>query len=167
MNYFILPLALLSAFVIGIMLIHDATEDLYLKGESDTGAAAEIGHEANHTAHRLHSHPPLEVSSWVAKPSVSISAFEDTTTRGWTFKIDTSNFAFTPENVNQDNQPNQGHAHLFVDGVKAARVYSRWVYLDQLAPGERSISVTLNSNQHEELFYGDQQIKSEISIVQR
>lgn len=59
---------------------------------------------------------------------------------------------FTPAAINRAPQDNEGHAHIYVNGVKFARVYSSWFYLpaDALTPGENDVSVTLNANDHGE-----------------
>jgi len=69
-------------------------------------------------------------------------------TGGWNVTLRTTNFAFTPEAVNQPNTPNTGHAHLFVDGVKLARLYGPHFHMPDLAPGQHEIVVTLSSNDH-------------------
>ena len=61
--------------------------------------------------------------------------------------IMTENFVFSPQNVNGEHVPGEGHAHLYVDGVKLSRVYSEWFHFT--APkGASEVEVTLNSNDH-------------------
>ncbi|MBC8047959.1 MAG: hypothetical protein H7Y00_14270 [Fimbriimonadaceae bacterium] len=85
-------------------------------------------------------------------PSVSIEVKEDPM-GGYNIEIRTNNFTFTPEDANKIDVMGHGHAHLHVDGQKHARIYSNWYYLDDLPPGTHEISVTLNSNNHEEYQY--------------
>lgn len=69
---------------------------------------------------------------------------------GFNIHFITRNFRFSPENVNKDHVMGEGHAHLYVDGVKTARVYSEWFHLTSPEPGTHEIKVTLNSNNHSE-----------------
>lgn len=65
--------------------------------------------------------------------------------------MQTTNFSFAPEAVNGAHVPGQGHAHIYVDGVKVARVYSPWVHLQALPRGDHTLRVTLNANDHRPL----------------
>jgi hypothetical protein len=69
---------------------------------------------------------------------------------GYNVRIVPTGFAFAPENVNGDHVEGEGHAHLYVDGEKIARVYGEWFHLDALSAGEHSIDATLNANTHAE-----------------
>ena len=42
----------------------------------------------------------------------------------------------------------EGHAHIYVDGVKIGRVYGTWFFLGGLSPGEYEVRVTLTANTH-------------------
>jgi hypothetical protein len=85
--------------------------------------------------------------------------------KGWNLQIQLDNFAMTPENINQANQPNEGHAHLYVNGEQVSRVYSNWYHLPSLPSGSNEIKVTLNSNSHQVLMYQDQMIE-DVEVVQ-
>ncbi len=63
-------------------------------------------------------------------------------------------FEFTPENVNLDHIDGEGHAHVFVNGVKLGRVYTPWIHIKGLEPGEHNIAVTLNANTHADYMSG-------------
>ena len=57
-------------------------------------------------------------------------------------------FIFTPENASGENVMGEGHAHIYVDGVKLGRVYSNWYHLGGLSSGTREVKVNLNTNDH-------------------
>ena len=61
----------------------------------------------------------------------------------------------------------QGHAHLYVNGVKIQRVYGRFVHIPKsvFKNGENSIRVTLNNHQHATWTMAGQIIESEISAM--
>lgn len=93
-----------------------------------------------------HVHGSIEVPR-VGAPQVDMQIEKDPM-GGWNIRLSTENFTFAPDLVNQENVPNTGHAHLYVDGQKAARLYGPYHHLTELAPGQREIVVTLSSNDH-------------------
>jgi len=102
--------------------------------------------------HKGHDHPKIEISDGQPVPQVELITYQDTV-KGWNLEIKLSNFVLTPENVNQTNELNEGHAHLFINGKKVTRIYSNWYYLQSLPQGKNSIRVVLNANNHGELTY--------------
>lgn len=113
--------------------------------------------EMNHSSED-HNHGTLIISEGQPVPNVDLTVYEDTM-RGWNLEIKLDNFAFAPENVNQANQPNEGHAHLYVNGEKITRIYGNWYYLPELPSGSNEIKIGLNANGHESLMYQGQMIE--------
>ena len=74
---------------------------------------------------------------------------------GWNLHIETRNFRFAPENVNSPNQSREGHAHVYINGEKFARVYAPWFHIAALPVKVGYITVTLNTNDHSTLAVGD------------
>ncbi len=66
----------------------------------------------------------------------------------------TENFTFSPLAAGSAHVPGQGHAHVYVNGVKHGRVYGPWMHLDGLPKGRVEVSVTLNTNDHRPLSAG-------------
>lgn len=118
--------------------------------------------QAHAGAHHDHD-VPVEASA--PYPSVRLRASPDAMS-GWNIEILTDNFRFTPERVNLDNVSNQGHAHIYLNGVKLARLYGRWYHLPAPAPGEHRIRVTLNANSHAPWSRDGRPITGEILITQ-
>lgn len=116
------------------------------------------GHEHHH------SHEQLEILPGQPVPGVNLIVHEDAM-RGWNLEIQVENFRFAPENINQANNPGEGHGHLYINGEKITRIYGNWYYLPSLEPGEHEITVTLNSNGHEELVYNGQVIQDSETIT--
>ncbi|UTH50054.1 hypothetical protein KBW81_17825 (plasmid) [Loktanella salsilacus] len=114
----------------------------------------------------LHQHPPLAVSQDAPVPTVTHLVFPDPM-GGYNVQILTRNFQFTPANINRDPQDNEGHAHIYINDVKYARVYSDWFNLpaSALLPGENQVKVTLNANNHSEWSVDDIPISSTVSVV--
>lgn len=115
--------------------------------------------------HGDHAHTPIDVGHWSKTPSLTLTAEKDLVA-GWNLHIQAGNFVFTPKNVNLDNQENEGHAHLYINGKKHSRLYSSWFHLDNLAVGMHKITVTLNANDHGPLSLKDKVISASIEIVQ-
>jgi hypothetical protein len=98
-----------------------------------------------------HLHGEIELAGYPKSelPNVWMEIIEDPM-GGYNIKLNTINFTFTPEKVNAEHVLGEGHAHLYINGQKVARVYSDWYYMPALEPGNYEISVTLNSNDHNE-----------------
>ncbi len=108
-------------------------------------------HTANHSEEAMegsHEHGKFEVSEDMA-PGLSFTVAEDTKS-GWNILLDTENFNFTPTLVGKENTAGQGHAHLYVNGKKYARLYSKHFHYPENFDGERTFRVTLNVNDHSE-----------------
>ena len=136
--------------------------DVMLKGKR----YADNAHGTMQHGSKGHAHKMIDVSDWAAVPSVSMNVDKDAK-RGWNIHIEAQNFEFTPENVNADNQEGEGHAHLFVDGKKVARVYSPWFHLPALSEGTHTIRVELNANDHSTLALGDAPIEFVTTIEEK
>ena len=96
--------------------------------------------------------------------SVSVVATLDELS-GVNLKITTTGFTFTPENAGGEHVPGEGHAHVYVDGVKINRVYGSYYHLSGLDPGERSIRITLNANNYEQYAKGEHPVEATTTIV--
>lgn len=111
-------------------------------------------------------HPSIEVTTDTPIPTVAIEALPDTKD-GYNVHITTENFTFTPERVNETPIPNEGHAHIFVNGIKISRVYGEWFYLpsSHFVSGENIIEVTLNANDHSDWLYNGEHISAQVTVT--
>lgn len=119
--------------------------------------------------HSQHSHSNLEIKSFgddIAIPSVSFTIEADTMS-GWNIQVHTTNFHFSPEKINTPATPGEGHAHIYIDGFKIARIYSHWYHLKNLTPGEHKVRISLNANDHSNLSHQGQVIEAKQSIIQQ
>lgn len=119
----------------------------------------------DHDDGEAHSHSDsatIEVSAGEA-PTVSLIAEEDAKS-GWNLTLVTTNWTFTPENINGANSIGQGHAHLYVDGEKVARLYGPNYHYDENFDGEREFRVTLNANDHSEYAVDNRVIEAFATI---
>ncbi|USR90772.1 hypothetical protein NEA10_18430 [Phormidium yuhuli AB48] len=132
------------------------------QSESHTHAHANPGHgDPEHDHH--HSHDALEIPDGQPVPTIALIAHPDPM-RGWNLEIQTTNFRFTPEDVNQENQPNTGHGHLYINGERGARVYGPWLHLPHLPPGSHEITVSLNANNHQGWTHNGQPIEATVVV---
>lgn len=94
-------------------------------------------------------HPMVEVLEDRLAPSLSLRLFLDRMD-GFNVFLETQNFRFTPESVGSTIIANEGHAHLYVNGTKVARMYSPWHHLpsSQLREGINRIEVEFSTNDH-------------------
>lgn len=121
-----------------------------------TGISHEIKEESGHGT--------LDVEAAGAPRIEKIEVVEDPV-GGFNLYVVIENFEFAPELVNQDHAPGKGHAHIYVDGVKIARLYGPAYHIEHLSPGERHIAVTLNANDHRQYAIDQIKIVKEISIT--
>ena len=99
-------------------------------------------------------------------PTVSFVITQDPAAMGgWDVRASTTNFTFTPQNVNQAPVPNQGHIHIYVDGTLYVS-YSPWYHLGDLAPGQHIVTVALAANDHSIFTLNGNYIQTQKTIVQ-
>jgi hypothetical protein len=100
----------------------------------------------------------LEVPA-VGAPQVAITVKKDLM-NGWNVTVMTDNFNFTPKMVNSENLDNTGHTHLYVDGIKIARLYGHYFHIPQLSAGDHEVTVNLASNDHSYYMVDGDQIEA-------
>ncbi|WP_420863211.1 hypothetical protein [Algirhabdus cladophorae] len=118
---------------------------------------------ADMMAHEM-QHGLLEVPA-VGAPQVAITVEQDPM-NGWNVTLTTSNFTFTPHMVNSENVDNTGHAHLYVDGIKIARLYGPNFHIPFLSESEHEISVNLSSNDHSYYVIDGNRIAARATVTQ-
>jgi periplasmic copper chaperone A len=82
--------------------------------------------------------PTLELS-WESMP----------TKDGAKLRLETNNFTFSRADDDAAHVPNEGHAHVYLNGLKLGRLYSETYQIGALSPGNYTLSVALNSNEHQ------------------
>ncbi len=120
-------------------------------------------HHGDHHQGDDHHHESLEVPMGQPVPAIVLVVHPDAV-RGWNLELQTTHFRFAPEQVNQANQPNVGHGHLYINGERISRVYGNWLHLPQLPPGRTEITVSLNANGHEALTYQGELIQDTVIV---
>ncbi|MHA7775548.1 hypothetical protein [Roseibium sp. M-1] len=124
------------------------------------------GQPAEHTkAHAGgHNHDMLvSLPAGPNAPTLDISLEPDPVS-GWNLHILTENFTFAPAHAGLADVPGEGHAHIYVNGEKVARVYGPWFHVPALPKGAAMVEVTLNANDHSTLAIDGDVLKKSVMI---
>jgi len=114
-------------------------------------------------AHDGHVHKTHDVAAQAAPTIVAFRIVKDTV-GGWNVFVATRNFEFAPELVNGPHVDNKGHAHLYIDGSKLARLYGPAYHIESLPFGPHEMKVVLNTNGHEEYAIRGRPIQAVLAI---
>ena len=101
------------------------------------------------------SYHNMDVKIYVSKDEMS----------GVNIKLETTNFTFAPENVNKENVDGEGHAHLYIDGVKWGRLYGNYVHVGNITEGKHEFKVTLNANNHDYYTHHNESIGDSVTYT--
>lgn len=148
----VVVVALLGGFGTGYML------GVNVEDEKPTST------EHQHATSTSHGHNELFEVEQSKAPTVEIAVNEDAKS-GWNIELSTTNFAFTPFKVNGDNFVGEGHAHLYVDDVKVARLYGPNYHYDENFDGTREFRVTLNANDHSAYAVDGERIEATLTVT--
>ncbi|MBO8141722.1 MAG: hypothetical protein H0Z37_06005 [Firmicutes bacterium] len=119
-------------------------------------------HDHSHDGHG-HDHIPVTVPDDMPVPTIDITIIEDPLS-GWNLHVLTTQFRWAPEFAGGPVYPGEGHAHLYINGEKVARLYGPWYHIAHLEPGANEIRVTLNANNHGEYLYEGEVIADSVTV---
>lgn len=109
-----------------------------------------------------HAHDrPLILPRGADAPTLDIALHADTV-GGWNLELITEHFRFSADRAGLSHRPGEGHAHLYVNGEKIARLYGNWYHLAALPDGPVEIEVTLNANDHRPLSVGTELVSAKL-----
>ena len=132
------------------------------------GTVSALAHEYIDVSHNHdeveHSHALLEVNSSLPVPEISINVEEDKKS-GYNLFLTTQNFTFNPDNASSEHVDGEGHAHLYINGKKITRLYSKAYYLGDFEKGSYKIVVELSSNDHSVLSKNGNPIQASFELV--
>lgn len=86
---------------------------------------------------------------------------------GWNLHLMVENFTFNPMAAGMKHVAGEGHAHVYANDVKIARLYGEWLHLDDLPSDEVELHVTLNSNDHRTLAVDGEPVEAVVTLVNR
>lgn len=99
---------------------------------------------------RVHGHPepaPREIPAGFDVPQIAIHVAQDHLA-GWNLSVDLTDFRLAPEKASLEAVPGEGHLHVYVDGIKTARLYSTDYYLGKWPEGVHEVAVVVTANDH-------------------
>ena len=82
-------------------------------------------------------------------PTMELNWEDLPTKNGAKLRLETNNFTFSRTDDDAAHVPNEGHAHVYLNGLKLGRLYSETYQIGALSPGNYTLSVALNSNEHQ------------------
>ena len=115
-------------------------------GSTDDAVTSTHTHAASDPAHE-HSMSEMIEAVGPDIPSIELTVTADPVS-GFNIHAKCSNLTWAPERAGLDHVDGEGHAHVYVDGMKVARIYGEWYHLTGLTPGQHEVKVTLNANTH-------------------
>lgn len=139
----------LSTALTGLVAVNAMADGMH----EDTGGSTQP--PAMATTHE--AHPKMTVSSTVTKDAKM----------GYNLHVRTTRFRWAPWNASAAHDNGQGHAHLYVDGKKATRLYGPWYYLGTLKKGRHTVKVTLNGNDHDDYVHGTKMVAATSTVTVR
>lgn len=156
----------MNHIITGIVLLLVGFMGGYLTTNYHTSESEHLTTEehASSDEHASHHENLIEVPGGVAAPTVALEVLEDPL-GGYNAKITTTNFRFAPEHVSTENILGEGHAHIYVDGVKINRMYGPWYSLGNLPEGTHEVRVDLSTNDHGAYALNGEKISSSVTVV--
>jgi hypothetical protein len=117
-------------------------------------------HSSNHE--KMHD-TPLHIAKNIALPTITAKLEKDPVS-GFNLNLETGNFTFAPALSGREHKDGMGHAHLYIDGQKIARLYGNWFHISEIPKDAKSLEITLNSNDHRPFFVNNALISSIIAL---
>lgn len=137
----------------GVGFLVAASQGITMDGH-DHQNPAQHGAAMDHAGHDM----PLEIDAADA-PEMAIGVTHDPVS-GYNLHLKIDQFEFAPEQAGLAHVAGQGHAHVYVNGVKIARLYGPWLHIAALPAGAAEVEVTLNANDHRTLTVGGKPISA-------
>ena len=83
---------------------------------------------------------------------------------GWNLQVIPQNFRFAPEHASTTDINGEGHAHVYINGIKLGRLYGSWLHLSDLPMGKVEVKVSLNGNSHSPLAVDDVPVSASVTL---
>ncbi|MGV6802644.1 MAG: hypothetical protein ACWA49_00450 [Ruegeria sp.] len=122
-------------------------------------------HGGSHAEAMAHDHTTaVNLPAGPNAPGLEISLTPDPMA-GWNLHVAPQNFRFAPEHASLADQSGEGHAHVYVNGQKLARLYGPWMHIAELPTGENTIEVSLNANSHSPLAVDGAPVSASVKVT--
>ncbi len=133
--------------------------------DHDHAAGGVMDHEAAEGQIQDHDHgAALSLAAGPDAPTLKVHVMADPVS-GWNLHVLTRNFSFAPDRAGRDHVAGEGHAHVYVNGIKLARLYGPWMHIAKLPEGSVDLKVTLNSNDHRSLAVDGVPVEQIVSVT--
>ena len=152
--------------------VDDATEidneaPSHEDGVQETAASETDSHEdedADSHSHEADGPGTIEVDAALPIPEVSIELVETDVPGTFDLAVSLVNFTITPDAVDGEPVPNEGHMHLLIDGQKVER-FTELERQVLLPDGENLVEVELNANNHAAYTLDGEPIRAGLTVV--
>ncbi len=125
------------------------------------GSADHFG--GGHGEMTAHNHSQaVSLAAGPDAPGVAIQLHKDPMA-GWNLQVTPQNFRFAPQNASSADVDGEGHAHVYVNGEKLARLYANWMHIPALPEGAE-VKVSLNTNSHKTLQVEGEPLEAKTSV---
>ncbi|MDO6557906.1 hypothetical protein [Paraglaciecola chathamensis] len=117
----------------------------------------------------IHEHKARDIGQGTLIPKIQLQVFRDQID-GVNIHVEVDNYLLNaPNSAKKESNAGailQGHAHVYVNGVKRQRLYGEDVHIPQswLKSGVNQVAVSLNSHQHENWMSGDHNIVGSVFL---
>jgi hypothetical protein len=96
-------------------------------------------------------------------PTIAMTISKDSM-NGYNVHAITTNFTFTPEQLDGPAVPGEGHVHLYIDNHLIIML-GDWYHIDALSPGTHVIKVGLFNNDHSAYSVNGMNIQASQTII--
>ena len=152
--------------LIGFMIAagNNVTFDGHKHPESTPESHSKLTNFPTHSSNHEKMHDaPLHIAKNIPLPTITARLEKDPVS-GFNLNLETRNFTFAPALSGREHKDGMGHAHLYIDGQKIARLYGNWFHISEIPKGAKSLEITLNSNDHRPFFANNVVISSIIAL---
>jgi copper(I)-binding protein len=102
--------------------------------------------ELDTTDHSMHAGMTVEAKA--PEPDAQLAVREASASGGIAARLELENFSLVEAAEGTAHVDGEGHAHLYLNGLKLGRLYDTDITIGPLLPGDYDLSVTLNSHFH-------------------
>jgi copper(I)-binding protein len=118
-------------------------------GRVTTKAVANMSAQPDHSGHGGMAMSSEPTAPDARHPSLELRVTAAKEPNNWQISMITENFTLVRAADSAAHIPGEGHAHLYIDGLKIMRMYEPTVMVGALPPGMHTIRVSLNTHQHQ------------------
>ena len=98
-------------------------------------------------------------------PELKLKVFEAPDGSGWGVELAPRNFRFAADLVDGEHVAGTGHGHLYLNGLKLGRLFSKSARIGVLPAGRHLVRVTLNTNDHKAYMANGKIVSATASIA--